>query len=67
MGFWYFLALLLGSASIAVAVVQRRMKTGRKWAMVLVGMSMIAFALFMFQDGSAEIVDSLLTALKIDL
>lgn len=35
--------------------------------MVLLGACMIALSLFMFQDGSAEIVDKLLKTLNINL
>lgn len=67
MGFWYFLVLFVGIFLIVTALIKRSMNTVKKSTMLLLGTGMIAFSLFMFQDGSAEIVDNLLKSLNIDL
>ena len=67
MGFWYFLVLFVGILLIVTALIKRSMNTVKKSTMLLLGTGMIAFSLFMFQDGSAEIVDNLLKSLNIDL
>lgn len=67
MGFWYFLILFIGISLIAVALIKRSFTTPKKLTALLIGACMIGFSLFMFQDGSAEIVDSLLKSLNIDL
>ena len=67
MGFWYFLLLFVGIFLIVTALIKRSINTVKKLTMLLVGTGMMAFSLFMFQDGSAEIVDHLLTSLNIHL
>ncbi len=67
MGFWYFLILFIGIFFIIRALIKRSINTFKKSTMVLTGTCMIAFSLFMFQDGSAEIVDNLLKSLNINL
>ncbi|MFC4355665.1 hypothetical protein ACFO0S_11440 [Chryseomicrobium palamuruense] len=67
MGFWYFLILFIGISLVALALIKRSMHTSRKWAMLVAGVGMVALSLFMFQDGSAEIVDNLLKSMNIDL
>ena len=67
MGLWYFLVLFIGIFLIVTALIKRSMNTVKKSTMLLLGTGMIAFSLFMFQDGSAEIVDNLLKSLNIDL
>ena len=67
MGFWYFLILFIGIFLIVRALIKRSINTFNKLTILLIGTCMIAFSLFMFQDGSAEIVDNLLKSLNIDL
>lgn len=67
MGFWYFLILFAGIFLIGMAFLKRSMNKGTKLPLLLAGTCMIAFSLFMFQDGSAEIVDHLLKSLNIHL
>ena len=67
MGFWYFLALFIGIFLIVMALIKRSINTFNKLTMLLLGACMIAFSLFMFQDGSTEIVDNLLKSLNINL
>lgn len=67
MGFWYFLILFIGISLVALALIKRSMHTSRKWTMLVAGIGMVALSLFMFQDGSAEIVDNLLKSMNIDL
>lgn len=67
MGFWYFLVLFIGIFLIAMALKKRSLGNSKKFTMLLLGTCLIAFSLFMFQDGSAEIVDNLLKSLNIDL
>lgn len=67
MGFWYFLILFIGIYLFFNALVKRTYKTGKKVAVLAVGACMISFSIFMFQDGSAEIVDSILKSLRINL
>ena len=67
MGFWYFLVLGIGVFLVAMPLLKRSITTLKKSIMLLVGMCMMAFSLFMFQDGSAEIVDHFLTSLNINL
>ena len=67
MGFWYFLVLFIGVFLIVIALIKRSINTVKKLTMLLLGICMIAFSLFMFQDGSAEIVDNLLRSLNINL
>ena len=59
MGFWYFLVLFIGIFIIAMALIKRSINKFKKLTMLLLGTCMIASSLFMFQDGSAEIVDNL--------
>ncbi|RKD71380.1 hypothetical protein ATL39_2776 [Sinobaca qinghaiensis] len=67
MGFWYFLILFIGIFFIVLAFLKRSMNKVTKLPLLLAGTCMIAFSLFMFQDGSAEIVDSLLKSFNIQL
>lgn len=67
MGFWYFLVLFIGIFLIIMPLLKRSINTLKKLTMFLLGACMIAFSLFMFQDGSAEIVDKLLKSINIDL
>lgn len=67
MGFWYFLILFIGISLVALALIKRSMHTSRKWTMLIAGIGMVALSLFMFQDGSAEIVDNFLKSMNIDL
>lgn len=67
MGFWYFLVLFIGIFLFGMALIKRSIKTVKKMTMLLTGTCMIAFSLFMFQDGSAEIVDNFLKTLNINL
>ena len=67
MGFWYFLILFIGIILIVMALIKRSINTFKKFSILLLGTCMIAFSLFMFQDGSAEIVDNLLKSLNINL
>ena len=70
MGFWYFLILFIGIFLIVMAFLKRTINTVKKLIMLLLlllGICIIAFSLFMFQDGSAEIVDNLLKSLNINL
>lgn len=63
MGFWYF--LLLG---IGLFLLVRGMKmTKLRKSQLVCGLCLIAASLFMFQDGSAEIVDRLLNTFSIRL
>ena len=67
MGFWYFLILFVGIFLIVLALIKRSINTLKKLSMLLLGTCMITFSLFMFQDGSAEIVDNLLKSFNINL
>jgi len=67
MGFWYFLILFIGIFLIFMTFIKRSTNTIKKLTMFLLGTCMIAFSLFMFQDGSAEIVDNLLKSFNINL
>ena len=67
MGFWYFLVLFIGIFLIVIALIKRSIKAFNKLSMLFLGTCMIAFSLFMFQDGSAETVDNLLKSLYINL
>lgn len=67
MGFWYFLILFIGISLVALALIKRSMQPSRKWPIIVAGIGMVALSLFMFQDGSAEIVDNLLKSMNIDL
>lgn len=67
MGFWYFLILFIGIFLIVMALIKRSINTLKKLTMLLLGTCTIAFSLFMFQDGSAEIVDNLLKSFNINL
>lgn len=67
MGFWYLLILLFGVFLIVTALIKRSIKLFKKLSVVGIGACMIAFSIFMFQDGSAEIVDSLLKSINIHL
>lgn len=67
MGFWYFLMLVIGGMIVSVALIKHSKSNAAKWSKVFVGAGMMTVALFMFQDGSAEIVDSLLQSMNIRL
>lgn len=67
MGFWYFLILFIGISLVALALIKRSIHASRKWPMLVAGLGMVALSLFMFQDGSAEIIDNLLKSMNIDL
>lgn len=67
MGFWYFLILCIGIFFMMRAFIKRPINTFKKRTLLLLGVCMIALSLFMFQDGSAEIVDNLLKSLNINL
>lgn len=53
-GFRYFLILFIGISLIIKGLTKR---SGKVFAL---GIGMVAFSFFMFQDGSAEIVDHIL-------
>lgn len=67
MGFWYFLILFIGIFLIIRALIKRPINTFKRLTILLLGICMIAFSLFMFQDGSAEILNNLLKSLNINL
>lgn len=67
MGFWYFLILFIGIFLMAMAFIKRSINVVKKLPLLLLGVCMITFSLFMFQDGSAEIVDNLLKSFNINL
>ena len=59
MGFWYFLVLFIGILLIIMALIKCSINTLKKLTILLLGTCMIAFSVFMFQEGSAEIIDNL--------
>ena len=67
MGFWYFLILFIGIFLIVMALIKRSINTLKKLTILFLGTCLIAFSVFMFQEGSAEIVDNLLKSLNINL
>lgn len=67
MGFWYFLILFVGIFLLVRALIKRATSSFKRGALFFLGICMIGFSLFMFQDGSAEIVDDFLEMLHIDL
>lgn len=67
LGFWYFLILFIGLFLIIRSLIKRPINLFKRLTTLLLGVCMIAFSLFMFQDGSAEIVDNLLKSLNINL
>lgn len=67
MGFWYFLILFIGIFLVIRALIKGTINMLKKLTFLIIGVCMIAFAIFMFQDGSAEIVDNLLKSLNIHL
>ncbi|MEN0589445.1 hypothetical protein [Kurthia gibsonii] len=64
MGFWYFLILLMGIVLLITAF-RKQWMPSKKWLASLTGVCMIAFSIFMFQDGSAEIMQQLLNQMNI--
>lgn len=66
MGFWYFLILFIGIFLIIWAFIKRPINILKAFTIGL-GACMIAFSIFMFQDGSAEIVDNFLKSLNINI
>ncbi|NLY79358.1 MAG: hypothetical protein GX072_05550 [Lysinibacillus sp.] len=67
MGFWYFLILFIGFFFIILVLIKRTLHLIKKLTIGAIGIAMIAFSLFMFLDGSAEIVDNLLKSFNIHL
>lgn len=67
MGFWYFLILFIGLFLIIRALIKHPINIFKRVTTLFLGVCMIAFSLFMFQDGSAEIVDNVLKSLNINL
>ena len=67
MGFWYFSLLFIGIFLIVRALIKRTKPIFKKLSILIIGICMVAFSLFMFQDGSAEIIDELLKSLHINL
>ncbi|MTD31759.1 hypothetical protein [Planomicrobium sp. YIM 101495] len=59
MGFWYFLILFI-SAGLLLAGIFSKKRAAMRTGLSVVGVLGIAFALFMFQPGSAEIMANLL-------
>lgn len=64
MGFWYFLILLMGIV-LLIAAFRKQWMPSKKWFASLTAVCMIAFSIFMFQDGSAEIMQQLLNRMNI--
>ncbi len=60
MGFWYFLMLLIGGWLVIRALFKKNTNGLLRIGTLVVGGLLIALGLFMFQDGSAEIVADLL-------
>lgn len=60
MGFWYFLLLFVGISLIAQSFRKRKVLNVRKISGLIVGVLFVGFAIFMFQEGSANIVANLL-------
>ncbi|MHA6253349.1 hypothetical protein [Oceanobacillus sp. CAU 1775] len=54
MGFWYFLILFLG-----IFLVIQGLRGDKKYSLVVEGTLCIAFSIFMFSPGSAEIISEL--------
>jgi hypothetical protein len=54
MGFWYFLILFVG-----IFLVVKELRGNKKINLVIVGLLCIAFSIFMFSPGSAEIISEL--------
>ena len=52
MGFWYFLLLGLGIILIVRGIASRAKQGG----LILIGLVMVGVSIFMFQDGSADLV-----------
>lgn len=59
MGFWYFLLLFIGAGLLLFGIFSKA-RIAAKVVSSLGGLVGIAFALFMFQPGSAEIMADLL-------
>lgn len=55
MGFWYFLLLFVG-----LVLVVKGLLGSKKYSLVVIGIVCIAFSIFMFSPGSAEIISELL-------
>lgn len=60
MGFWYFLLLFVGISLIVQSFRKRKVLNVRKISGLIVGVLFVGFAIFMFQEGSANIVANLL-------
>ncbi len=61
MGFWYFLILILGLFLIAKGLfIKKPSLLIKKIGFVFVGLLCISLSIFMFTDGSAEIISDLL-------
>lgn len=56
MGFWYFLGLFIGLIFIIQAIRKRNISAFKRIVILVTGICLISASLFMFQDGSAEIV-----------
>lgn len=54
MGFWYFLLFGLGM----ILVVRGIVSSAKQGGLILVGLVMVGVSIFMFQDGSADLVAS---------
>lgn len=54
MGFWYFLILFVG-----IFLVVKGLRGNKRISFVIVGLLCIAFSIFMFSPGSAEVVSEL--------
>lgn len=52
MGFWYFLLLGLG----VILIVRGIASSAKQGRLILVGLVMVGVSIFMFQDGSADLV-----------
>ena len=52
MGFWYFLLLGLG----IILIVRGIVSSAKQGGLILVGLVMVELSIFMFQDGSADLV-----------
>ena len=61
MGFWYFLILILGLFLITKGLfIKKPSLLIKKIGFVIVGLLCISLSIFMFSDGSAEIISDLL-------
>lgn len=60
MGFWYFLILFIGIFLIIQALRKRARTLFKRMTILATGVCLVGISLFMFQDGSAEIIAKLL-------